>query len=158
MDISEIRNVEDILALIQETLAANTDIEYYSQQKYSKSCRVFVGIDEDNPPKQEDYPVIIIFSVNRAERGESSKFVVYEAVIGVGVVNESCVVDGKKTTYIGMAEAERLRELVEAALFGKVAHKTDVQGQTSSEIIFPLFRSDTVIKLSFIQTSQSGIK
>jgi len=158
MTLEEIKTIEDVLKVVQETIANDAEIEHFCQLKYAKSFKVFQGIDEDNPPTQSDYPIVAIFSINRARRGESSKFVEYDVAIGIGVLNEKKEVDGNKITYPGMAEAERLRELVEASIFGKVAHKVDVSGETSSEIIFPLFRSDTIVRLSYVQTNREAVK
>ena len=156
MDPHELTAIETILTQVFDTIASDADIEYYCQLKYTKSPKIFLGIDEDNPPSASDYPVIVIFSISRSARGESNKWVDYDVVIGVGVINQTKNEDGNKISLPGLLEAEHLRELVETALFGKIAHKTDVSAETYSDIIFPLFRSDTKIRLSFLQTSRTS--
>ena len=159
MEAHELTQIETIITQVHDTISTSVDVEYYCQLKYSKSPQVFLGIDEDNPPVPSDYPVIVVFSISRSARGESNKFLDYEVVIGVGIINDSKTVDGKKIIYPGLLEAEHLRELVESSLFcAGIAHKTDVGAETYSDVIFPLFRSDTKIRLSFLQTSRTSVK
>jgi hypothetical protein len=152
-----------LLTITRDVLAADEGIKAYTQDKYSKDPLVILGNDEEDPPTQADYPVIIIFAVDRAERGESEKTLRYNLEIGVGVVNSTIdtATLGKKT-YPGKVEAEELRELVEDALFKRqgatgLNASLDIVGGTQSDVDFPIFRSDTIIEIKQNRTSRNPL-
>ena len=152
-------NVSEVLEALRNTLAADADIKTFCQAKYAKNPKIFLGVSDDYPPTKDDYPVIAIFHVLRSSRGDSQRFITYQALIGVGVLKETIdtSVNGQ-VTLPGLVEVERLRELVESAIFGKVGHKQDVNGETATEVLFPLFRSDTIINLEFLRTHGNSMK
>lgn len=143
--------ISELLISLRDTFANDQTISNFCQNKYGKTQKVFLGVDHRNPPLQGDYPIIVIFSVDKAPREEGSGWSIKEASIGVGVINETSVTDGNKVTYPGMEEVQKLRELVEDAIFNaKIGVKVDVNVGTASEMIWPLFRSDTVIQIKFL--------
>lgn len=151
-------DIATLLEKIRDTLAADADCKEFCQAKYGKDPLVYLGVDDDNPPPQDQYPVIVVFSVNRVSRGDGDKFITYNANIGVGIVNETVTTVDNKITLPGLVEAEALRQLVEAALFGQVGHKLSVIGDTATEVIFPLFRSDTIVEIQYLKSSRMATK
>lgn len=150
--------ISDLLPKIVEILEVDAKIEAFCQANFSKSPKIFLGFDEDNPPEPEDYPVIVIPAVNRAERGDSKGFITYMVLIGVAVVNKERDVSGKHVVYKGLGQSEKFRELVESAFFGKVGHKVNVASQTTTDVIYPIFAATTEIEIQFVQTSRSPVK
>lgn len=149
--------IDETLHATQAALAADADIETYCQAQFSKSVTVYLGSDPDDPPPAVDYPLVVIYAVPRAARGQVSREISREIVLGAGVYNDTIDrATPKQVTYEGFPQAERLRELAEtcvlAALLGT---KVDVGSETFTSVIFPIFRSDTRIEINE-RASQRG--
>lgn len=150
--------ISDLLPKVLEILENDAKIEEFCQSSFQKSPKIFIGFDDDNPPPQADYPVIIIPAINRAERGDSKGFLTFILLLGIGIVNANVETSGKHVVYSGLSQVERLREIVETAFFGKVGHKVNVASQTTTEVIFPIFAAVTEIEIQFVQTSRTPVK
>lgn len=160
----------EFLTKLQDLITLDADVKAYCQTNYGKDPLVFLGSDDEDPPDPEtDYPVIVIFAVDRDERGEGDNITRYSAEVGVGIVNDTVEtgVSGKKT-YPGKKQAEELRELVEDAIFKRqgagdggnligLNASVDIVGGSQSDALFPIFRSDTVIQLKRKRTSRNPL-
>lgn len=153
MDISE------VLVILKDVISTNEAIKTYCQSKYSKDHTVYLFVNPDDPPLEEDYPMIVIYSVYRSKRGEGQRDKIYNALIGVGIRNETKSRVGNIVEFTGGIEVEELRELVEYAIFeSKIALKVGVTGETVTEVEFPIFRSDTTLELVYRASTRSPIQ
>ncbi len=153
--------ISELFTKVVEILETDASIEKFCQDEFQKSPKIWVGFDDDNLPEPADYPIIVIPSISRAERGDNKGYITYVLLVGVGVIGEAAEKSGKRVVYKAISQVERLRELTESAFFssvGKLGHKIDVSGQTTSEVVFPIFSSATEIEISFLKTSRSPIK
>jgi hypothetical protein len=152
-------DIANVLETLKNVISTNEAIKAYCQAKYSKDHTVYVFVNPDDMPPEEDYPVVVIYSVYRSQKGEGQTFKIYNALIGVGVRREESTRVGNVVTYIGGIEVEELRELVEYSIFGGgVALKTSVTGETVTEVQFPIFRSDTTIELQYRASTRGPLK
>lgn len=164
---SDTDTIDKILERLQDTLASDEDIEAYCQEQFKKSPRVYLGTDPDNPPPDEDYPLVVLYAVPKSERGNVNRTKTHEIILGAGVWNKTVtrtedmeaaenLTEAKKVTYAGFPQAERLRELAESAIMASlIMDKIEVGSETFPDVIFPIFRSDTKIELSVRVSTRS---
>lgn len=152
--------ISEILTKLRDTIAQNVAIKAFCQEKYQKDHTVYLFVNPDNMPSDEDYPIVVIYSVYRSKRGEGQRDRIYNALIGVGIKNETVSrPPGNAITYLGGIEVEELRELVEYAVFGgNLALKVNTVGETITEVEFPIFRSDTTIELWYRASTRGPIQ
>ncbi|MCK5614115.1 hypothetical protein KAR91_70275 [Candidatus Pacearchaeota archaeon] len=151
-----------LLTELRDIIDASAELKVFTQNLYSKDPKIFLGEDLENPAEQADFPVIVIYAVERGERGESDNKISYDAEIGCGIVNSTVTTSGQKVTLPGIVEVEQFREAVEDAIFKAQATFTalvniDILGGTISNVLFPIFRSDTVIRFAQRRTSRNPL-
>lgn len=148
-------NAPQILTALGKALSADEAITQYCQNEFGKDRKVYLGIDNLDPPPADEYPLIVVYYVERF-RGEGASRIRYAAEIGVGVHNKDIAhVEGSNLhEYTGLRQAEELRELVEDAVLRTRLGKIDVAGDTRSEAYYPVFRANTLIVLETIRSSR----
>lgn len=135
---------DELIELIRDTLANNTDISSWCQTQFSKIPTIYTGVDEDSPPPASEYPVIAITDVAEFY-GETQNKKSWDINIGCGVNQEEIIINesaGTKT-YSGFIQAEQLRKLVENALAKANFAKISYRGKSKQLSEYPLFVSYT---------------
>jgi len=154
--------VSEILLMLGEALVNDEDIKQFCQDNFGRDQTVFVGMNNEDTPADDEYPLIVIFYAERVV-GDSSNINCFASEIGAGVRNKNLEETGKLKVYTGMIQVEDLREIIETAIFAyRLKHprefgKINVSGDTRSETYYPIFRSNTLITIEKIRTSRKPI-
>lgn len=151
----------DLLILLGTKIEESQELKDWSQTHFGKDHTVYIGIDQENPPEETDYPLIVIFYIERI-RGESDKRITYSAEIGAGIFKEGVVFPDQTEnpnlkSYAGLPLVEEFRELLEDVLLYSKIGLVDVTGETTTEVYYPFFRSNTLFSLEFIRTSRKPL-
>jgi hypothetical protein len=141
----------ELLEKLRDILVADADILAWCMDHYDKRHTVYLGVnDEDLPDPAAKYPVLVIYYAER-KKSANVQVVVYQAEIGAGISDDDITgTDGDlHVTYEGLARVAELRELAERAIEKSHIGKVDVNGETSSDILFPLFSSNTILEIEW---------
>lgn len=163
---SELLDTFEILPLLRDKLASDADIIEYCVENFGKRHKVFLDVDSRNLPRKDEYPIIVIFDIERDEKGDSDNMIKYHVNIAAAIIQplKTQVKAQDNVTVIsetqeGKIQVEELRRLIEAAVFdARIATKTDVLGATYKDDIYPLFRTDTQIQLCYKRSSRRGFR
>ena len=145
----------DFIAAARDALAADADLLAWCREQFSRDPAVYAGVDETNPPAQDDYPLIAIVDL-RTTAGAAANRRTFEMDIGFGLVNETVTASGLSTTYEGMLQAETFRELGELALLRafKSPHAR-FTGEAEKLNLYPVFVSFTTFAMDEIQSRRT---
>lgn len=154
----------ELLLIIGTHLEQDAEIKAWSNTNFGKDHTVYIGLDTESPPVESEYPLVIIFYVERL-RGEGSRLQTFATEIGTGIFNKELIKPDESGSpnlkvYKGLFQVEDFRELVEESLFRampKIQGKVDVSGETTTDVFFPFFRSNTLISMEFIRTSRKPL-
>ena len=143
-----ILSITGFMDKIAHALANDEALMNWCNDKFGKIPIVYIGHNEENPPIVANYPIIVIFYVERA-RGEDTARIIYACELGFGVYCESIKEDGNIREYEGLRLVEDFREYGENAVLRARIGKVSVDGETKSETLYPLFRSSTLVTFDF---------
>ena len=139
---------EDLLARIIAALDTDPAIGAFCAEYYAKALTVQFGIDEDNPPPSESYPLAAVILASHA-RETGSRRQTWHMVIGLCLRDEATVTLADREVPAGALRVERLRELAEAALMAPGFGKVETDGSVEREVLHPLYAAATVITFTF---------
>jgi hypothetical protein len=148
-----------ILEALKLALVADSALDAWCLSEFDKAPTVWLGIDEQNPPPEEDYPLVAIVGVDQV-RGQSRGEIEWRVHLGAGVVNSELTASANARTYPGMLQAEALREHAENALYRArmgIPANAESSGEASSVSYHPLYVSYTTITFSALKTSRRGL-
>lgn len=158
---SEGSEVSRLLLKLGKIIEKDEAIKSYCQEQFGKNHTVYIGINNEQAPPEDAYPLVVLFYAERF-RGDGANRIRYAVEIGVGVFNDHLNAELPDNpnlyVYIGLRQAEDLRELVENAVFKSRFGKTDIEGDTRSEVYFPLFRSNTLITIELVASSRTPME
>ena len=110
-------NVIDLLNEYRSVILEDPAVKAWCQLNYSRSANVFVGVNTNNPPDENEYPLVHLFPVEKDVGIEADeKLHVIGCTCGVHVDGdaENVYEDGHKLK--GIVHLEEFRNLVQAAL------------------------------------------
>lgn len=150
----------EVLQAAQAALLADSGLTAWCTAQFGRAPTVWLGIDNNQPPAESDYPVVAIATVEQA-RGLGRGEIGWRVMIGVGLVNDELLSVGLARTYTGFLQAETLRELAENALYrARIPGLTvglDSEAEASSESYHPLYVSYTTMLISALKSTRSGL-
>ena len=150
----------EVLLAAQAALLSDAELKAWCTAQFGQAATVWLGIDNNQPPAESEYPVVAIASVEQA-RGGGRGEIGWRLMVGVGVINEELDSDGSARTYTGFLQAETLRELAENALYrARVQGLTvglDSEAEASSESYHPLYVSYTTVIVSALKSTRRGM-
>ena len=152
----------ELLTALQAALVADTALNAWCVTQFGAAPTIWIGLDEQNPPVESDYPLVALVGVDQG-RGGARGEIQWQVHIGVGVVNPALLSpEGATTrTYSGMLQAETLRELAENALYrmrpAESAINIDSSGEASSVSYHPLYVSYTTVLVSSLKSNRRGL-
>ena len=138
----------ELLDAVKNVLKDNASISTFCISNYGHAHKVFIGINDEDPPSSDDYPAIVIFYSKR-NKSSNTSIVVRAIEFGVCVKDNDIVLDGNTTVLMGAIRAAQLRELVESALVTSHLAKVDADGESISDYQFPLFSENTIIEFEW---------
>ena len=144
--------MEDLINKLTAATAGNPDLVSWAEEHLGGRFYLFVGIDENNPPAAEYYPLVAITEIRIAGGGAGPR-INYEIDMAAGIKNEevSFDPDNQVYTYQGLARVDSFRARVFSALylagFGKISIKEGAAGQSA---VHPLYVSGMTVQIEYI--------
>lgn len=144
----KILKTHELLAEMRDILTSDTSIESWCVTNYGQKQTVYCGINNEDPPKPDsEYPLLVLFYIER-KRSANTSNVGYVCEIGAGIKDGTMIYDPVgSTTFQGLLKVAELRELAELSIARAHFGKIDIFGETSSDIMFPLFSSNSLIEI-----------
>ena len=139
---------DELLIKVADILTADADIKAWCQSTYAKDQQVYAGINNEEPPSSDEYPLLVAYSVERMESANIDKEL-FGIEIGVGVYDNDISISGSKHTLMGLTRVLKLRQLAESAIITSKIGKIDVNSNTVTDSMFPFFSSHTVVKIEW---------
>jgi hypothetical protein len=152
----------ELLDAIRGALVADQPLNSWCLSEFSKAPTVFIGTDPRKDPEYDektgksDYPAVAVMGLSQG-RGDDRREHRWDIPIGVGLLNETRTVSGNSVVYEGLAQVERLRELVEDALYRARIASMSTSGDASSECLYPLFVSYTTVIFTVLKSTRRGL-
>jgi hypothetical protein len=129
--------IAELIEKIKAAVLTDPDLIAWCAATYGQSPTIVIGVDEDNPPALEDYP-IIAFVGTETGRSTGDRDFTMSMYFGLGI-NDPGKDTATGTEYMGTTRIETFRELFENAVFGcRIPGKTTVQGE-SGDSPHPLY-------------------
>ena len=147
--------IAELIEKIKSAALADAALAAWSMEHYKKAPVFLVGVDENNPPEQDTYPVIVAVGSETA-RSTGDRDLTVTLNFGLGLLDpDTDTADG--TTYYGSTRMETFRELFEDAVFNAgLIGKISVQGE-SGDIMYPLFVGYVTLTISAPKQCLAGI-
>lgn len=101
----------DILTVWRDAIKNSQPIIDFCLEKYNKLPTIFVGINFDAPPTDDDCPVIILMPGTKIE-GQAITPFLYALSIGWSIYNEQTVVIDNVVEYVGIQQCSQLGQLI----------------------------------------------
>lgn len=146
----------DLILAMARALASDAALDAWCRSEFSRPATIWVDINDQDPPETEDYPVIAILGVTGDDRGAPKREITRQIHIGCAVENGTLETDGAQKIHRGFLQAERLRELAEAAIYRARLGGTATEGISASESRPPVFTSFSVITITTLRTTRRG--
>ena len=148
---------KEITEFIANELISSSEIDSYCQTTYGKSLLVFIGVDINNPPKEDDMPCIIIEPTVKNIGNKESQFD-YEIVLHLAIAgSEKPIINGNKILYSGVYDVEELGDLIVEHLKKQIGIKSNMDAYSvdfyQDEIAtFPIYSGVIVVGMSVPNT------
>lgn len=121
--------IAEIIEKIKAATITDPDLVAWCTEFYGTSPTFVIGVDEDNPPSLEEYPIIACVGTETG-RSTGDKDFTLAMYFGLGL-NDPETNTQTGTRYMGSTRIETFRELFEDAVFGcRIPGKTTVQGES----------------------------
>jgi len=146
----------ELLKEIQKAIVYDKAIDDWCKDKFDSYPTCFLGIDEQNPPAPDDYPVITIVGVTQ-NRSDTSRELSWDIDLGVGIISETVSAEEGSKTYEGFLLAEDLREQAENAIFGIKPARITTTGEAGTISYHPLYVSYSTINVKLKKGSQESL-
>jgi hypothetical protein len=136
----------EIAEIIMTVWATDTAIQDYCQTTFGKVPTIMNAIDEQNPPGEDDFPLIAFYDW-RSSGGMAGMTEKFEFLVGIAVVEKGVTFNDTLNvkTYSGPARVETLRSLAERAVRAARIGKVTWDGGEGPLTDFPLFTALSVI-------------
>lgn len=146
----------ELLIALREALAGDAELESWCMERFGRAPTIALGVDEENPPQKDEYPLVAIIDLSQS-RGNLQPKNTWEVHLGVGVVNNTVEITGNRKTYPGMLQAEEMRVLAENAIYRSRLAPTSTVSDTYSISSYPLFVSHTYVTFTGLRSSEGGM-
>lgn len=140
--------ITDVVKKIMETWANDSSIAAYCQTAFSKLPVFQDAIDENNPPGDEDFPLICVYDWH-SDGGMMSSTIKCQFLIGIAIRDDGITVNDALRTksYDGLGKVETLRNLAELSLLSARLGKVSWDGGGEMLHSFPSFASLSVVTI-----------
>ena len=144
----KILKTHELLVAMRDILIGDTAIASWCTTNYGLKQTVFCGINNEDPPNPDtQYPLLVLFYIERKKSANDGN-IGYVVELGAGLKDATIIYDpAGTTTYQGLIRVAELRELAELALARAHLGKIDIFGDTSSDVLYPLFSSNSLIDI-----------
>ena len=145
----------ELLYDLGEYTATNQDLLNWSQANFAKDHSTYIGVDFEEPPNEDRYPVVMIFDTNKEY---SNGMEVFTVEFALGLIKEELVKpDGSINnlfSYTGFMLNQDFRELVELVILKSARElhaKISVEGKNIPDMFYPNFASSITAKIEIIK-------
>lgn len=147
--------IAELIEKMKSAAINDTALAAWCTATYGKAPTFLVGVDENNPPAESDYPVIVAVAT-KTGRSTADKNTSLTLEFGLGLIDsDTATTDG--TTYYGTIRMETFRELFEDAVFrAKLVGTVSVEGE-SGDNMYPLFVGYVTLTISAPKSYMAGI-
>ena len=129
-----------------------------------KSLTVYVGLDTEEQPPKEDYPLCIVYAVERTQKGNEVPDNIYQVATAIVISDDVIDVATEPTTgtvirkYRGLYRVEELRDLIEREILRitGIGAKINANGETFLQTMYPHFRAGTMFNFEYHKSLRSG--
>ena len=140
-----------IVAKWRDAIKDSVEINNFCLNNYSKDLTLFVGVNKKNPPKNKDYPLIVLRPGVKIE-GENEEEFRYSISVGWGIINENVSVVGNVEEIEGIAECDEFGQLIlqELAEVNPAYPLSTVEYELEAVEFFPKIIGEMLIEISII--------
>ncbi|MBP2639320.1 MAG: hypothetical protein H6Q66_271 [Firmicutes bacterium] len=142
--------LRDIVVKWRDALQASSAIQSYCTTKYSKSPKIYVGINGKSLPADTDCPIIIIYPGEKSEGLELQEYS-YTLTVGWTILQSATTTTGSITEYTGATECDDLGQLIylELAQLSTNYPVSEVKYNIEPVAYYPRFpgRMDITVKI-----------
>ncbi len=135
----------DMNALIQalrDGIADNSAVKAWCQATYGKDHKVYLGIDQDNPPAETAYPLVSLYPLSK-KGGLFEERKTHEFGVSLGIYDSTLAAGGKTNVieYNGVQRIEAFRKLISAAISAALTTVRIIGSESTYEALelFPYF-------------------
>ncbi|MBU0994116.1 MAG: hypothetical protein KJ737_16620 [Proteobacteria bacterium] len=146
----------DLLKEIANSIAGDKTLQDWCKTVFDKKPTCYLGIDEENPPDPDGYPVIAIVGVTQI-RSDLTRELSWDIELGIGVIDKTTTDEDQIKTYNGFLLAEDLREYTENAILRSRFARVTLTGEASSISYHPLYVSYSTINVKIKRSSQNSL-
>jgi hypothetical protein len=126
-----------LIEKIRDAIKDQTEINAWTILNYDRHHKVYIGYEEENPPAQTDYPLIVLSPIGQT-RSTNKDYGEMFILGAYGLYETGKTTAGNVVTYTGVKRVLEYRETVEDVLFDS---STDYGGawiESADEDIEPL--------------------
>ena len=107
----------DILEKMKIVLVDDITLWEWCEINFNSSPKIFIGIDDRNPPGKKDCPLIILRpSSAGAEIGQEQSPHIYKVLVDWAILDETVNANDNLVEYQGVYEADNMGQLIWQAL------------------------------------------
>lgn len=143
-------DMNTLLQALRDGIADDSATKTWCNTNYGQDHKVYVGLDQDNPPDQNNYPIVSVYPLSK-RGGYSADEVNHQFGIMVGIYDTSLATGGKTNVveYKGVQNVEAFRKLVAAAIKTAVTTVRIAEVEIVYEAleVFPYFLCEQQITL-----------
>lgn len=140
-------------------IAGDLELQEWCYTTFGKALTVFVGVDLENPPETEDYPVCALIDVVE-KRGEGLGNQTFTLDFSVAVFDEEIKTDGNLRIFSGLPKAAELKSRVESAILRSEMGFLSVNFIESDGLmaIAPIFVGFSTAECEVLKTSRAALR
>lgn len=150
-------NPSDLMTALATHLATDSELQNWCVANLGKTLTVQLGVDENNPPAEEDYPIVAIPDVVE-KRGEDSRYQVLNVDLACGLINAQVTEADNLKTYQGMPQVADLKHQIESACFRLPGVGCSVAGDSAPVSFYPLFVGYTTVEYKVPRSSRQAMR
>jgi hypothetical protein len=146
----------EYMKAIASFLAFDQALQLWCRENLGKELVVQVGVDENNPPAVDTYPIAILVScVEERGNARTQSFVLR---LGCGLYNDTITTEGPLTIYDGIVDAADFCNQVEAAIFRSGPGTFEVIGDEIPISFHPLHTTNTSVRCELGKSSRRPVR
>lgn len=152
---------------IANRLQTDATFRDWTTANLGSNVNIYIGINPDDNPPESAYPLVAIFDIERAQRGDNKRVHTYVLSIGVGIKDSGQTTagtpgSGQTFTRNGFPLVQAFRDQVELAINREARGqrppwKLDADGETVNDNAGEFFKSYTLVTIEMLATKQSPI-
>lgn len=103
--------LSDIIVKWRDVLVKSQEIDDFCQNRYAKPIKIFIGLDAEHPPADQDCPYILI-RLGKKMEGADKKVYRYVIPVEWGIRNNTKIEDSNLVELPGLYDSDELGQLI----------------------------------------------